>query len=30
MRRVLKTNEPVVYFFNLDEPFNWLSQSLKK
>lgn len=25
-----KTNESVVYFFNIDKPFNWLSQSLKK
>lgn len=25
-----KTNETVVYFFNIDKPFNWLSQSLKK
>ena len=25
-----KTNEEVVYFFNIDKPFNWLSQSLKK
>lgn len=25
-----KTNEAVVYFFNIDKPFNWLSQSLKK
>jgi hypothetical protein len=26
----LKTNETVVYFFNIDKPFNWLDQSLKK
>jgi hypothetical protein len=25
-----KTNETVVYFFNIDKPFNWLGQSLKK
>lgn len=25
-----KTNETVVYFFNIDKPFNWLSHSLKK
>jgi Domain of unknown function (DUF4919) len=25
-----KTNETVVYFFNVDKPFNWLDQSLKK
>jgi hypothetical protein len=25
-----QTNESVVYFFNIDKPFNWLSQSLKK
>jgi hypothetical protein len=25
-----KTNESLVYFFNIDKPFNWLSQSLKK
>jgi hypothetical protein len=25
-----KTNETVVYFFNIDKPFNWLDQSLKK
>jgi hypothetical protein len=25
-----KTNEAVVYFFNIDKPFNWLGQSLKK
>jgi uncharacterized protein DUF4919 len=25
-----KTNETVVYFFNIDKPFTWLSQSLKK
>ena len=24
-----KTNETVVYFFNIDKPFNWLGQSLK-
>jgi hypothetical protein len=26
----LKTTETVVYFFNIDKPFNWLGQSLKK
>jgi hypothetical protein len=25
-----KTNETVVYFFNIDKPFNWLGHSLKK
>ncbi len=25
-----KTSETVVYFFNIDKPFNWLGQSLKK
>jgi len=25
-----KSNETVVYFFNIDKPFNWLGQSLKK
>lgn len=25
-----KTNETVIYFFNVDKPFNWLGQSLKK
>jgi hypothetical protein len=25
-----KTNETVVYFFNIDKPFNWLGQSLKR
>jgi len=25
-----KNNETVVYFFNIDKPFNWLGQSLKK
>ncbi|HMJ24808.1 MAG TPA: DUF4919 domain-containing protein [Pyrinomonadaceae bacterium] len=25
-----KTNDPVVYFFNIDRPFNWLGHSLKK
>jgi hypothetical protein len=25
-----KTNETVVYFFNIDKPFNWLGESLKK
>lgn len=25
-----KTNETVVYFFNIDKPFNWLGQGLKK
>lgn len=25
-----KTNETVVYFFNIDKPFNWLGQSLKQ
>lgn len=25
-----KTNETMVYFFNIDKPFNWLGQSLKK
>ena len=25
-----KTNETVVYFFNIDKPFNWLGQSLRK
>jgi hypothetical protein len=25
-----KTNETVDYFFNIDKPFNWLSQSIKK
>lgn len=25
-----KTNETVTYFFNIDKPFNWLGQSLKK
>lgn len=25
-----KTNETVNYFFNIDKPFNWLGQSLKK
>lgn len=25
-----KTNETAVYFFNIDKPFNWLGQSLKK
>lgn len=25
-----KTNETTVYFFNIDKPFNWLGQSLKK
>ena len=25
-----KTNETVVYFFNIDKPFNWLGQTLKK
>ena len=25
-----ETNETVTYFFNIDKPFNWLGQSLKK
>jgi hypothetical protein len=25
-----KTNETVAYFFNIDKPFNWLGESLKK
>ena len=25
-----KTNKTVVYFFNIDKPFNWLGESLKK
>jgi len=25
-----KTNETVTYFFNIDKPFNWLGQDLKK
>ncbi len=25
-----KTNETIVYFFNIDKPFNWLDESLKK
>ena len=25
-----KTNETVTYFFNIDKPFNWLGESLKK
>lgn len=25
-----KTNETVVYFFNIDKPFNWLGQGLKQ
>ncbi len=25
-----KTDETVVYFFNIDKPFNWLGESLKK
>jgi Domain of unknown function (DUF4919) len=25
-----KTNEAVVYFFNIDKPFNWLGESMKK
>lgn len=25
-----RTNEAVIYFFNIDKPFNWLGQSLKK
>jgi Domain of unknown function (DUF4919) len=25
-----KTNETAVYFFNIDKPFNWLGNSLKK
>jgi hypothetical protein len=25
-----RANEAVVYFFNIDKPFNWLGQSLKK
>ncbi len=25
-----KTNETLVYFFNIDKPFNWLGDSLKK
>jgi hypothetical protein len=24
-----KTNQSVVYFFNIDKPFNWLGKSLK-
>jgi hypothetical protein len=25
-----QTNQPVVYYFNIDKPFNWLGNSLKK
>jgi len=25
-----KTNQSVVYYFNIDKPFNWLDKSLKK
>jgi len=25
-----KTNETITYFFNIDKPFNWLGNSLKK
>jgi hypothetical protein len=25
-----KTNDTIIYFFNIDKPFNWLGNSLKK